>query len=277
MASKRYFGFNCQQYGDLIINTVAARALKLAEPSSHLTFCIAGEYADCSQLFLHHPNIDAIRVLNKSRGGFDDIDKKWLESEKFDKAFEPMKGHGDSSWWEKRHQTQEVCAMHGLEIPANYQCELNNWFSDKIIRAPKRVAFLPYAGSYSKDNDKMLKPPKAQRIVSFLIELGYSVLQLGAQFEIALDGAIKRQTSFFDSVVNMMGCDFLVSTDSGICWTASAYSFPCIGLYSRGKYGNNIKNIQPINPNASYLDANNVNDIDDKDLFPLMERFCDRY
>jgi ADP-heptose:LPS heptosyltransferase len=75
----------------------------------------------------------------------------------------------------------------------------------------------------------------------------------------------KTLTNWLDTVRLMLGCKCLITVDTACSWIASAYSFPTIGLYGSEYYirnGNNyISSIQPINPNATYLDANNVNDI----------------
>lgn len=267
---KKYLGFNCQQYGDLVINTVAARSLKERYPDCHLTLCISADYGDISPLFIGHKYIDSVHVLNKARDGFDDVDNQWIAKSDFDKVFSPMPGHVGHQWYENWHQSQEVCRMHKLPVPADYQCNLNKWFIPKFHS--KTVAFMPFGGNYNPNSPKKLDLPKCESVVKLLKRLGYYTLQIGRRDEEHIKGAFKYKTSFFDSVVNMLGCDFLITTDSALSWVASAYDFPTIGLYNLGIYKDNIKNIQPINRNAVYIAADNINLISDDDMVTAINK-----
>jgi len=61
----------------------------------------------------------------------------------------------------------------------------------------------------------------------------------------------------------MLSCKALIHTDTGCGWIASAYGFPCVGLYSNQYYGKEfVKNIQPTNENSIYLDDICCNSID---------------
>jgi len=278
-----FCGFNSLQFGDLVINTFAARVLKEKYPTSKLTFVINKDYKDIAPLFINHPHIDYIKILDKGRDGFNDIDKKWIKSQDFDLVFNPMQDHNHSDpWFLKRHQAAEICFMHRLADEK--ECEkfdnklyLNKWF-DIIPFTTKYIAFAPFPGFYNKNNDKTLTIEKAQKIVYYLINLGFGVLQVGGLDELKLCQTLKIDRSdYFTSVKDMLACRFLICGDSGINWVASAYEFPTIGLYSNKYYGDKfIKNIQPINQNAEYLDTDNVNNIPDKEIFAAIDKMIEK-
>lgn len=267
MNKMKVSGFNSGQFGDLVINTVAARRMKeLFSDKIILSLGIVKKYKEIAPLFIDHPDIDSIHFWE----GYDDFptenDKRKIE--KFDRVFHPMPTHGQGKpWFTMRHQTQEVCYMNGLgDVPPS-RCYLEKWF-DVQPNGHKYIAFAPFAGWYNKDNDKKLSEKRANQICSIINDLGYGVLQIGGPDEPKLIGALNFNGSIFKSVADVLSCKMLIHTDTFIGWAASAYEHPQIGLYSHSYYsvdGNNyVKNIQPINKNSIYLSAGNVNDIPDE-------------
>jgi ADP-heptose:LPS heptosyltransferase len=259
---KAAIGFNLGQRGDLVINTVASRSFKQMFPKTLLVLGIGPQYADMIPLFKNHPYFDAIHVYNSYDNWCDLTDQQYLSRTHYDLVFNGMPRHTSDKWFEQYHQCEEVCAMHNLEIPEDYSCELVKWFdNDDRIDTKKTIAFAPFAGFYNKGNDKKLSIEKAQQIVDICCDLDYDVLQLGGSDEPRLNHVLTIYSDYFGSVKSMLSCKSLIHTDTGLGWVASAYKFPCLGLYSNAYYGDKIKNIQPINPNAVYLDSDNVNNI----------------
>lgn len=269
-------GFNMQQRGDLIMNTVAAQSLIELYPYCHLTFGIAKPYEDMLPLFLNHPYIHDIHVWD-SDDGLNKNDLDYINFIKYDKVFDPMPKHTYDLWFLNnlvKSQADEVCLMHKLPILKKPQCFLNKWFECPDLK--KYIAFFPFAGFYNKNNTKRLSEIKAQSIVNDLTKLGYSVIQLGGSNEPKLENVIKLNTSYFESVKILLGCKFALGTDSGFAWLCSAYNFPLIGLYSSAYYKyeniNYISKIQPINLNAIYLDEENVNDIPNETIMNKVKK-----
>lgn len=278
----RFCGLPAQQYGDLVMNTFAARVLKQKYPNSEYTILIANDYKDCAPLFLNHPHIDKIHILDKKRDGLNEIDQNWVKNQSFDMFFPPMKDHNHSDpWFLKRHQVSEVCYMHG--IVSDKECNkldnklfLNKWF-DLNTSFSDYIAFSPFSGFYNPNNDKISTIEKAQKIVDNLIDKGLKVLQIGAFNEPKLFGSIQLECDYFTSIKNMLSCKFLICGDSGCCWYSSAYDFPTLGLYSNKYYTKDyLKNIQPINKNAIYLDSDNVNNIEDQDIFAAIDKMIEK-
>ena len=259
--NKRFAGLNCQQRGDLIMNTVAARAIKEKYPDSHFTLGIAKPLADMLPLFLHNKYIDDIHIWD-SYDGLNAFDEEYLEFMNFDLVFNPMPSHKQQDWWiNVKNQTEEVCLMHNLNPPEDLSCYLNKWFevSDKFNNY---VAIYPFAGIYrGLNNEKCLSISRSQDIVDLILDYGYKVLQCGASEEPRLKNVLKLNSSYFESYKNILGCKFAIGGDTGLTWGLSAYQFPVLGLYSNQYYNNKISVIQPINKNAIYLDDKNVNDI----------------
>ncbi len=250
-------GFNTAQRGDIILNTVAARSLKQIYPTAHFTLAIAPEYADMRDLFVHHPYIDEFHVY-RSHDGTDQIDQQFRrEQGLYDVVFNGTPAHTIDRWWMIRHQAEEVCLMNGLPIPSDIQCVLS--MPNDVPDNKTFIGLQPFGGWQDWPNKKSFSLARANEVVAAIKALGFNVLQFGGEAEPTLEGATKFTGSYFDSMRHMLGCEALVTTDSGRCWAASAYSFPTLGLYSNSYYGPEyVRNIQPINPNARYLDADLV-------------------
>lgn len=259
----RYLGFNGHRYGDLFISLTACRTLKRNDPGCHLTLVINGNYRNAAPLFLDQDCIDRIHVTHSPIGGFDAEDLKWIGEQRFTHVFDPMADHNHAvPWWWYRNQPQEMCLMHGLREHADEtgKLSLHRWFEPtKDLHG--FVALQAFAGS-NEVNTKQLTPKRAQEIVDLIIARGYGVLQMGPFSEPQLHGTITIESDFFAAVKNLLGCRALITTDSGFSWAASCYDHPTLGLYSHAYYGKeHVGAIQPLNPNATYFDAANVNEI----------------
>lgn len=263
---KFFSGFNAGQYGDLVTNTVAAKRLKELHPDCLLSLGISLKYAGAELLFRRHPFIDETHIWE----GYDDFpteyDKKLIKAKGFSDVFSPMPKHDYSNgpWFSKRHQTSEVCFMHGLgDVPAE-QCYLTRWFP-KISGYEDYITLAPFAGWYNQSNQKKLTVEKADEVCLCIRKLGYKVFQTGGPDEPRLRYAEKPNLSIFESVQMMLSTKALVHTDTFMGWAASAYEHKQIGLYSDAEYQigdrNFVHNIQPINPNFIPINAPNVNEI----------------
>lgn len=258
-------GFNIGQRGDLVMNTAVLRAFKEQCPDCQFTFGLGPQYVDMIDLFRNHPLIDDIHVFDSYDNWPNAKDREYLSRSGYNYIFNGMPNHTVYNWWDFSHQIKETMLVHGVKDNGNYQCFLNQYFK-ATPNLKKHIALAPFAGFYNPNNNKRLSFSRAQELVDKLLKDGYSVLQLGGSDEPELNGAFFPKTDYFTSIRNMLGCKYLISTDTGIRWVASAYKFPTIGLDSNEIYGNNVSSIQPINPNAKYLSAFNVNEIEIEDI-----------
>jgi len=262
MSQFRFLGFNPGLLGDIVMGTTAATILKDLYPASQITCCISNDYHQIAPLLLNSPCFDRLYITHKPKDGFDEVDGKWFYNQHFHKVFDPMQDHLDT-WWQHRIQPLEVAHMHGLPTKGySGKVVLTKWFRE-TEGLKGYVAYAPFPAWYAGlDNEKAFTVERAQAIVDFILANGYKVLQVGHPDEPQLVGAEKRNTDYFTSVRNVMGCRFMLMGDSGMNWVLSAYDFPVLACYGHRYYSKEfVKNIQPLNRNAFYLDAPTVNEI----------------
>lgn len=258
--------------GDLFLNLPSIKYLNKTF-DYQIDMPVHKKYMDVIPLFYNLDYLDGTIILD----GYDNFptekDIKLLQSRIYDKVYSPMQNHLDY-WFDKRHQASTVLFdYYGGKMQLTLeqcQIELNQWFD--IKNHEDTIALAPFAGyMHNQNNDKRLSVERAQRICDFINVKEFDCLQIGGPDEPKLNGAIRFNTTFFESVKNILGCKFLIHTDTGIGWCVSGYKFPQLGLYSNSRYHGNIKHIQPVNPNGVYLDAPNVNDIEDEIIFSKIE------
>jgi len=256
---KKAIGFNQGQYGDLCMNLVACRAFKRDFPNVKLFFGINKKFESLKDIFFHNPLIDGIHVWDAYDAWPSSKDEEDIINEKFDLIFNPMPPHTSDLWYLERHQTAEVCLMHGLNPPNDLKINLTKYF--EIEKNIKCIALNLFAETRGSEKTPDLK--RAIEISKFLQKLGYRVIQIGSkeQPQISEDRFIG---SFFDTVKLVLSCDLLITVDSAISWISSGYSFPTIGLYCNTYYppAKTSVNWQPINNNAIYIEKEKINDIE---------------
>lgn len=265
--------------GDLAINIPAIEYLKRTYPDAQIDMPIHKRFADMLPLFVNQPSFNPV-ILD----GYDDFptakDKELIESRGYTQICHPMQPHREDRWHDRMHQTAAVSFDYfGVVLePEDQQINLHRWFDIDVpsLEFPK-VAFAPFAGyETSPTNDKMLTVERAQAIVDYIMSLGYDVLHLAGPGEPCLKefaGRMIQRTmsTYFNSVKSMLGTKLLLHTDTGMGWIASGYQHPSLGLYSNAYYGaDKVNNIQPRNPNATYFDAPNVNDIPLETIFAAL-------
>lgn len=258
----RAVGFAQGQRGDVVVGTVAARAFKERFPDAHLDLGINKRYQDMLPLFEQHSYFDSYRIWE----GYDDWpthkDIADINNAQYDTLFDAMpKRHNEATWWQTEHQAQSICLVNGLKPPTNLQCSLIKWFDVPDLRG--YIAFNFVGGFQDYPNKKSFSVERASQVVNLIRKLGFKVIVIGDPKEPELPDTERKPLSYLDSVKTMLGCRALIGIDSGLGWVASAYSHPALLCYANGYYGKDfIKNIQPVNPNATYVDALKTDDID---------------
>lgn len=274
----RAIGFFNGLLGDQVISTVAARIFKQLNPGSHLTLGINQRYAQIAPLFYQHPYYDTIHLYSAYDDWPDDADKAYLAAAKYDKVFNAMPQHTREDWFLYLHQTQEACVMHGLPYPkdlANCQCVLTPWWQYDITPRKDYVAISPIGAFYQNyPNVKSYTPAQVATIVNHIKSLGYGVLQIRGPGEPQFDGCevLAGSPSYLESVKAITACKALITVDTSINWTMSSFSFPVMSCYARQHYGDGLKSIQPVNPNAVYLDGQSMSDITDEQIIAGVDR-----
>lgn len=251
------------QIGDCFINLPSIK--KLNKLGYTIDMPINKKYLDIIPLFLNCEYLNSIIVTDEYEKFPNKKDSDFLKIKDYDDIYNPMIPHKDNGWFGNQHQCSAVMDDYGFGKLHHNECQikLNKWFD--IEKLEKIIAFAPFPGFYAGlNNDKCLKIEKAQEIVDSIISnFGYNVFQVGDPREPTLHNVmINKKLSFFDSVKIVLGCKTLIVGDTGLNWCMSGYEYPLLGLYSHRYYGPQfIKNIQPVNKNSLYLDADNVNNI----------------
>lgn len=251
----------CQgQRGDCVLSTVAARAFKEKYPDSTLTLGINKKYADMAPLFANHSYFDDIHLYDNYSNWPSPLDKEYHIRAKYDIIYDPMPVRpNEATWWMTEHQAQNICSIYGLQT-SNIQCNLTKWFD--VPDNKGYIGFQWAGGMQDWPNKKSFSIDRANQIVQLIEKLGYKAMVFGATQEPELAYGTRFIGTYFDTIRNMLGCKMLVTVDTGLVWLASSYSFPTLGIYSNQYYLKNyVKNIQPINSNAVYLDDDLVNNI----------------
>lgn len=256
------------QFGDLFMNEPFARHLKKVYPDYNLYMAIYKKYVGAAPLFFNHNTIDGIHVSNECEvKDLDDLVNNLKSQYKnIGYVFNPMQLHRENYWFTKRHQVKEVAySYYQIKDEDNYDCQikLNQWWTPE--NWSNTIAFHPFPGAYQPDNTKSMKMQRCQEIVDLLVKEGYKIIQVGGEGEPQLKHTQKINAPFYESIKIITNCKAFIGFDSGLTWALSGYEFPTLAMYSNEFYTvsgtNYIKNIQPINKNAIYLDDRNVNDI----------------
>ena len=250
-------GFNQGQYGDLCINLVACKAFKRDFPNSKLYFGINKKYQSIKDIFSFNDLIDDIYIWDSYNEWPSQNDINYIEDQKFDLVFNPMPKHSKENWYIDYHQTQEVCLMQGLEPPENLQINLNKYF--KTERNKKFVAVNLFAET-SSHAPKVPNLEKSREYCELLKMKGYIPVQVGLETEPEICEN-RFVGNFFETIQFALSCDFVFTVDSALAWIMSGYQHSVLGIYNYKYYygAETAKNWQPINPNAYYIESDNIN------------------
>jgi ADP-heptose:LPS heptosyltransferase len=248
------------QIGDQFIQLPTIELIKSLYPKASYTAHINRKYAMVAPILLWHPDIDSIRISDAYDNFPSDKDRKYLANQNFDLAFHPMAPHPQNDWWKYRHQTEEVAEMFGLPNILDKQIKLKCPYN---LQEKCSVVISPIGGGGA--SHKTIRPELYQKIVDWLRAKGYeNIYQLTYPGENAeAPAGVKFTNSTYEqSVLTALEAEFYIGVDTGMTWCLSAFQKPTLGLYSDSYYGPEfVKNIQPVNPNAKYLSAPDLNDI----------------
>lgn len=274
--NKTAIGFHAGQFGDLLMNTVSARAFKIQYPDWKLTFAVGKPYEEILPLFQENPDIDDFHVWSGYEPWPSEEDQKFLNERNYGYIFNPFPRHKREDWFNHvRNQTEEACLMNGLIPPEDLSIKLIKWWRTDALEYKNCVALALFP-SYGKDY-KSQNMDRAAAIAKYIRSKGYTPIQIGKYgSEPMILGAEQCNQKYFRAIHVLLSCKFLITGDTGLSWAASGYKFPTLGLYgySEGYYGlKSPKVYQPINPNAVYLESKNPNDIPLETIYEQIDLF----
>jgi ADP-heptose:LPS heptosyltransferase len=264
-------GFNQGQYGDIVMGIVAAKQFKKTYPDSSLTLSVNKKYSDILPLFLNNEYFNKYIIWENYNDWPSANDLKLLEEEGFNVVFNPMPKHAREDWYLFRHQTDELCLMHGLQSPTDSQIELKTHF--KRQQKAKKIC-LTLSGE-TRGSCKSLSGEQKINLCNRLRKEGFTLIQIGAKNEEKY-GDIQI-SDFFIGAKTLVETGLLLTVDTCWAWIASGYKVPTVGLYGFSYYPNakTAKNWMPINPNAEYLESTNVSNIQIDEIITSIKKLYD--
>ncbi len=275
---KVYFG-NLGQFGDILMQEPALRQFIKDNPQDKITLGASVKFMGALKIFEnYHPNITALKVWN-SYGEFptpDDL--HYIKNEKFDFfTIKPQGGqivaedngmilqHAEPDWAVRRHIVEESGLMQGITVTDKQLTFKNNF---NIKKLPKTIGITLFPSDWRLNGVKSLNEFSVANIVKICNKLGYNVIHINGPGEPDVPGAPKVNGTYIESIKAILSTDMLVTCDTGMMWAASGYQHPVVGLFgwaSNPVAGTSV-NWQPLNPNATYLEAPRANDIKPRDI-----------
>jgi ADP-heptose:LPS heptosyltransferase len=254
------------QIGDIIMFTATARRIKEIFPNSTLTFAVSDKYREAGDLVAGLPYVDRLFVTEHYFDLRRDIaygpwhlgwpcdyrgEDEVAEQRKHDIVLETRPRHRRMPWWEFGHRVAEFAHQVGVPGPIDLRTE---------IAIPPGTAIAPKAaGRIVLHNDPSIDPTKGwpwDNAREFARALGPSNIVLlgnpGPEIPDTID--LRGQTTLAQAAAIISAARCYVGVDSGLMWIAGSLAVPTVGLYGTS-YIAAYENIQPVNPNAIYLQA----------------------
>lgn len=254
------------QIGDIIMFTATARRLKEIFPKSQITFAVSNRYREAGDLIKGLPYIDRVFVTKYYFERLNGIRELWRqgwpmdlrgddeveEQRNHDLVFETRpQRHTSREWWRSSHQVEEFSKIVGIPGPIDLRTE---------IRIPEGVkAPIDARGRLVLHNDPAISPDKAwpwEHLREFVRRMLPTECILLGNPGSAVPGALdfRGKTSLAEAAAIIRDSMCFVGIDSGLMWIAGSIQASTVGLYGTA-YISAYEAIQPINPNASYLQA----------------------
>jgi ADP-heptose:LPS heptosyltransferase len=248
----RAIGFAQGQVGDLVIQTVAARAFKQQYPDSHLTFGVADKYRDILPLFFHNDLLDDYHIWHSYDNWPDVVDREYVRWRGFDMIFPAMPKHTSESWYNHHTYGEEACLRYGLAVPDDTSYELVRWFP--LDKGYEKVVTLSLFPS-SNQLHKTMPVDECEKLCVSLKAAGYTPVQLGGKYEyVKLKNAVAPHLSILEATKLMLSSHLHLTADTAFSSIAAAYKHPVVGWYGLG-YPDQVDSFShlPPNPNALYI------------------------
>lgn len=253
----KIFGGRASLIGDTIMFLPVLNYLEKKYPDSYKIFPISKKTSQSAPLFINHPLIDKIYVLEQEESlSIQDI--KLIKECDF--AINPFPAHPDvNDWYNYYNCIEETVRMAGIDLK-EFNClpedlrkpKLEKWF--KTNKNEKTIAIWPFA-NYGVENARNPSDKWWKNLLSIL-DKEYKILHFGSPLEPNLGENLNNyynltNLSFFEMVRITLGCEFSIGTDSGSSWVIGAYGFPQINLILKNS-PNHIKNFTAFSP-ENYL------------------------
>lgn len=255
------FASKPSRYGDIICHLPFLTYLKKVYPNSYISFYIDKTCSSISPFLINYFFIDNL-IISSETDRFNQNDLSF----EYDIYFNPYSQLTRPDYYNFHGVLQENFIMTEIYGGGRIPKETYNFLTDEertpklspyfhIQRFPKTIAIWPFSG-YSQGNSigLSLRSPSLQWWNSLVgILKGYNILQFGyPKSELINHPSIidRRNLSLFDAVIESLGCDLVIGTDSGSQWIIGAYGHNQICLYTNYQY-NHFRNLHAMVPTNS--------------------------
>ncbi len=235
--------------GDTIMFLPVLNYLEIKYPNSYKIFPISKKTCQSVELFINHPLIDKLYVMDAMEG-LTQKDADLIHSCRV--AINPFPQHPpcpgltvgiDNFWYNKYTCIDETIRMAGLDledfkkIPEELQKPiLEQWFP--FDRFEKTIGLWLTAG-YGKEPKRSPSREYIRKLIPMLLKEGYTIIRFGHPNDPDLGteypnyyGQFRdfRHKSFFDQIKLSLGCSLCINTDSGSGWVLGGYGHKQISL-----------------------------------------------
>jgi ADP-heptose:LPS heptosyltransferase len=274
----KLFSGRASLIGDTIMFLPALNYLETKYPNSYKIFPISKKTSQSAPLFINHPLIDKIYVLEQEESlSVQDI--KLIKD--CDLAINPFPNHPDvKDWYNYYNCIEETIRMAGINLkefnslPVDLKKpKLEKWF--KISKNEKTIAIWPFA-CYGVDTGRNPSIEWWQKLLKIL-DKDYRVFHFGADAEPNLGEGLNNyykltNLSFLEMIKITLGCDLSIGTDSGSSWVIGAYGFPQINLILKNspEHKQNFNAFSPENYLNNKIDLIGLNGKDSINIQDLL-------
>ena len=232
--------------GDLVFSEPFLRYFEKKYPGSYKIFPIEKKVSQCAPLFLNHPLIDKLYILENWENEFGKCDQELMNS--CDIVIPRNGNHVPPDWYNHYNCVYETARLGGLHdinevlteeeqiprlhkwFPEYTENFHNNAYSKKFIDENKRksITIAPFAG-YGTEFGLRRSPSTTywRSIVEEALDMGYLVNHIGFYGEPLLaknSNYINRtRLSFFVQIRVALQSDLYIGTDSGTSWVVGAW------------------------------------------------------
>lgn len=290
------FGTRQSLLGDALMSFPILNFLEKQYPNSYKIFHLARKCSQMAPLLLNHPLIDRILISDCEEGfGPKDIE----EMKACDIVLNTMPPyHSREDWPNFFTIFEETWLMSGLKLEDYHSLseeekrpKLVKWFN--IEKQPKKtIALWPCAG-YGNENKRNPSKEWYFNLTKKLISEGYSVIQFGHPKDYnfiplilappysRIDGFENFQSlkhlPFFDQIKMTLGCDLVISTDSGSGLIFGAYEMPQISLLTN-HFPGHTRNLTAFAPNnlnnTNFIGVGNPDNISQEEVLKRVKELC---
>lgn len=269
----RIWGVRSGMIGDMVMALPMLNFLESQLPKSYKYWVVGKRFSQAACLFLNHPLIDRIHVLESPEKL--ETQRDFNIALSCDIVYNVTPEHPDGTpgincfWWNKYNCVEETWRMTGTDISFYHQMppefkkpKLEKWFP--IEKYDKTIAVWCMAGY---GNEPKRSPSKTwwEGLLKRLLSDNWNIIRLGHpkepdffEYPTYNNHLFKdlRKLSFFEQIQISLGCNLCINTDSGSGWVIGAYGHNQISLITNHS-PNHTQNLLAFAPENCY--NNNIN------------------